>query len=65
MDMLRLGVNNMRTDSKGIHGDECVCTCEVCRPNGSDNRCNAQNMTYASVFELWRSFICEKQPSSE
>ena len=65
MDMLRLAVNAMRTDSKGIHGELCVCTCEVCRPNGEDNRCNARNMTYASVSELWRSCVCEKEPSCE
>ena len=45
-------MNTIHTDSKGIHGDDCVCTCEVCRPNGKDNRCNARNMTYASVIEL-------------
>ena len=65
MDMLRLGVNNMRTNSEGIHGDGCVCTCEVCRPNGSGNRCNARNMTYGTISKLWRSCVCEKQPSSE
>ena len=65
MDMLRLGVNAMCTDSKGIHGDGCVCICEVCRPNGKDNRCNARNMNYALVTKLWRSYVCEKQPSSQ
>ena len=36
IDFLSLGVNTMHTDSKGIHGDGCVCTCEVYRPNGED-----------------------------
>ena len=57
MDMLRLEVNAMHTNSKGIHGELCVCTCEVCRPNGEENRCNARNMTYPSVSELW-SVLC-------
>ena len=57
MDMLRLGVNVMRTDSKVMYGDGCVWTCEVCRPNGKDNRCNARNMTYASIIDLWMSWF--------
>ena len=46
-----------RTDSKGIHEELCVCTCEICRPNGEDNRCNARNMTYASIIDLWMSWF--------
>ena len=42
-----------------------VRTYEVCRQNESDNRCNAQNMTYESVSELCRYFVCTKQPSFE
>ena len=41
MGMFRLGVNTLCIDSKGIHGDGCVCTREVCIPNGKANRCSA------------------------
>ena len=37
----------------GVYTGNYVSAREVCRPNGEDNRCNAQNMTYASVSELW------------
>ena len=49
--------HTMCTDSTGIHGDGCICTCDVCKPNGKDSRCNAKNITYTLVSELWRSFV--------
>ena len=64
MDLIRLGVNHMRSDPKGIHGNGCDCTCVICRSNGED-RSNARNMTYQSIFELWMSCVCPKQQSLE
>ena len=66
MAQLRQGWNNMRTATKGIHGRNCTCQCEVCvspqtaESTGEDqpSRCHADLSHFSGLTDLWHSVLC-------
>ena len=66
MAELRIGWNNMRTATRGIHGHHCRCDCEVCtRPPTSaggteDQRrtCHAELSHFTGLTDMWHSVLC-------
>ena len=63
---LRLGWNNMRSASKGIHGRHCGCDCDVCTcppaapctPTSPRNCCHADLSHFTGLTDMWHSVLC-------
>lgn len=63
---LRVGWNNMRSATKGIHGRHCDCLCDVClcpptmeptavsRPSS----CHADLSHFTGLTDMWHSVVC-------
>ena len=63
---LRVGWNNMRTATKGIHGRHCECTCDVCAApehghpagEGQPSTCRADLAHFTGLTDMWHSVLC-------
>lgn len=50
------GFNNIHTSTKGIHGKECINTCDIC--NIIQCECIVEECQFISLINTWTSIIC-------
>ncbi len=53
----------MRGESKGIHGKQCNCTCDVCG-NSILSVCTTGYTTFQDLIDLWMSIMCPVRDST-
>lgn len=59
---LRHGFNNMRTGSKGVHGRNCTCGCDICCSN-TPGECLADRVQFSGLTDMWSSILCPVEDS--
>jgi hypothetical protein len=62
LNKLRLGLQNIQSQERGVHV-ECNCACHlVCRPTscegGANFQCCAHTTTFPTLTTLWSSILC-------
>jgi hypothetical protein len=55
---LKLGFNNMCSGSKGLHGQNCICDCDVCFNVILGDKCQAKKCQFVGLTNMWDSILC-------
>jgi hypothetical protein len=64
MAELRLGFNNMRIGSKGVHGQNCTCDCDVCFNVTPSVVCQVEKRQFVGLTDMWDSILCPMENSA-
>lgn len=61
MDMMKVGLNNLRDRVRGFHcATDCTCECLVCAGDSQGGGCQVHDRVFKHMTLMWESCVCPK-----